>query len=109
RFDRFFARHGNKTILVARFIFGLRTFAALMAGAAKMPWRSFLFYNSAGAGIWAVVITLGGYFFCKSLDVLQPLGEGLGWIALTIIVIIVVIMSMRRRRQNRANDTQSGQ
>jgi len=108
RFDRFFAKHGNKTILVARFIFGLRTFAALMAGAAKMPWRSFLLFNSAGAVIWAVVITLVGYFFGKSWDLLQKWVEGSGWIALIIIVIVVMIMSIRRRRQNRANGGSNG-
>src|SRR6266478_3078800 len=56
RFDRFFARNGNRTIFFARFITGLRVFAALLAGAAKMPWRAFLFYNSAGAVLWAIVI-----------------------------------------------------
>ena len=73
-----------------------------------MPWRSFLFYNSAGAVIWAVVITLVGYFFGKSWDLLQRWVEGSGWIALIIIVIVVVVMSLRRRRRNRANDTPNG-
>src|SRR6266516_1201407 len=50
--ENYFASHGNKTILVARFITGLRVFAALLAGASrKMPWRVFLTYNLAGAMI----------------------------------------------------------
>src|SRR5712664_1504325 len=45
RMEKFFARHGNKTILLARFVAGLRVFAALFAGAARMPWRTFALYN----------------------------------------------------------------
>src|SRR6266849_241717 len=49
---------GNKTILFARFVTGLRVFAALFAGAARMHWRTFALYNLAGAVLWAVAITL---------------------------------------------------
>src|SRR5262249_2307515 len=54
--ENYFAKHGNKTILVARFITGLRVFAALLAGASKMPWRVFVIYNVLGAILWSVVI-----------------------------------------------------
>jgi membrane protein DedA with SNARE-associated domain len=49
RMDAFFAKHGSKTIFVARFITGLRVFAALFAGATRMPWRTFFLYNVSGA------------------------------------------------------------
>src|SRR3954465_11102059 len=45
RMDAFFAKHGSKTIFVARFITGLRVFAALFAGASKMRWTTFFLYN----------------------------------------------------------------
>src|SRR6266446_10965099 len=62
--ESYFECHGNKTILVARFITGLRVFAGPLAGASgKMPWRVFLAYNIAGAVLWSVVITMLGYFF----------------------------------------------
>ena len=61
--DRYFHRHGNKTILVARFITGLRVFAALFAGASHMRWRVFLLYNVMGAVLWSVVITTLGYLW----------------------------------------------
>ncbi|HZS44101.1 MAG TPA: DedA family protein [Blastocatellia bacterium] len=102
RFDRFFARNGNRTILFARFITGLRVFAALLAGAAKMEWRHFLFYNTAGAVIWAIVITLVGYFFGKSWDLLEKWVRGAGLIALIVVVIALIIMAIRKRRQPRA-------
>ena len=68
--EDYFENHGNKTILVARFITGLRVFAALFAGASKMPWRVFVVYNIAGAILWSVVITMLGYLFGQSLPLL---------------------------------------
>lgn len=68
--ERYFKSHGNKTIFVARFITGLRVFAALLAGASHMRWRTFLFYNVTGAIVWSVVITSLGYVFGQSLPLL---------------------------------------
>src|SRR5882724_11441348 len=106
-FDRFFARNGNRTIFFARFITGLRVFAALLAGAAKMPWKAFLFYNSAGAVLWAIVITLAGYFFGKSWDVLARVVGGAGVAALVVIVLVIAVLMLRKRRnklKDRATD-----
>src|SRR5258708_3377551 len=61
--ENYFERHGNKTILVARFITGLRVFAALLAGASKMPWRVFFVFNIAGAGLSVGGFFTLGYFF----------------------------------------------
>src|SRR6202140_2056874 len=68
--ENYFKSHGNKTILVARFITGLRVFAALLAGASHMRWRIFLAYNVAGAILWSIVITALGYLFGQSLPLL---------------------------------------
>lgn len=82
--ENYFKSHGNKTILVARFITGLRVFAALLAGASGMRWRIFLFYNMTGAVIWAVVITALGHFFGHSLPVLVQ------WVGRTGTILLVV-------------------
>ncbi|MEP6921488.1 MAG: DedA family protein, partial [bacterium] len=66
KIEKFFAKHGDKTILFARFVTGMRVFAALFAGAARMRWQTFAVYNLAGAVLWAVVITLLGFFFGHS-------------------------------------------
>src|SRR5262249_26586331 len=52
-FDRFFERHGAKTVFVARFITGLRVFCAVLAGGSEMPWPTFLLFNATGAVVWA--------------------------------------------------------
>ena len=56
RGERFFARHGAKTILVGRFVPGVRVVAAVVAGASAMPWRSFAAFNVTGASVWATTV-----------------------------------------------------
>jgi membrane protein DedA with SNARE-associated domain len=63
RGERLFGRYGAATIFFARFIFGLRVLAALLAGALRMPWQKFVFFNFLGATVWVTVISSAGYFF----------------------------------------------
>src|SRR6266550_8006074 len=88
-FETFFAQHGDKTILVARFITGLRVFAALLAGASKMRWRVFFVYNVAGALLWSIVITTLGYLFGQSLPLLVKWVGRSGTILLIVAIAIV--------------------
>jgi membrane protein DedA with SNARE-associated domain len=98
--ERYFERHGNKTILVARFITGLRVFAALLAGASKMPWRFFVIYNVAGAILWSVVITSLGYLFGQSLPLLVKwVGRSGTALLIAAIVIAVIIWRVRKHRR----------
>jgi membrane-associated protein len=60
--EPFFERHGPKAVFFGRWILGLRTWASWLAGASKMPWRSFAFWNAAGAISWATTIGLVAYF-----------------------------------------------
>ena len=100
--EDYFRSHGNKTILVARFITGLRVFAALLAVASKMPWRVFFMYNVAGAVLWSVVITTLGYLFGQSLPLLVKWVGRSGTILLVAaIVIAVVIWRVRRYRKSK--------
>lgn len=61
--QQFFNKHGGKTIVIARFMPFIRTFAPFVAGASKMNYRYFITYNIAGAALWVTVATLLGYFF----------------------------------------------
>ncbi len=100
--EDYFRNHGNKTILVARFITGLRVFAALLAGASKMPWRVFFMYNVAGAVLWSVVITTLGYLFGQSLPLLVKWVGRSGTILLvTAIVVAIIIWRVRRYRKSK--------
>lgn len=100
--ERFFARHGNKTVFLGRFFSLLRTYVALFAGINRMPWRSFLFWNATGGIVWAIVYGLLGYILGRNLPllgtVLRVMGIG-GIVALVVFgVIVVAVWVLRRRR-----------
>jgi membrane-associated protein len=60
--EPFFERHGPKAVFIGRWILGLRTWASWLAGASRMPWRSFAVWNAAGGISWATTIGLVAYF-----------------------------------------------
>lgn len=62
RAEKFYNAHGGKTVTLARFIPIVRTFAPIVAGAAKMDRKRFMLFNIAGALVWGVGVTLLGYF-----------------------------------------------
>lgn len=63
RSEDFYEKHGGKTIMLARFVPIVRTFAPVVAGIGNMNQAKFMFYNVVGSGIWGITITLVGYFF----------------------------------------------
>lgn len=65
--NKFYEKHGGKTIILARFIPAVRTFVPIVAGAAEMSYHKFFAYNVVGGLIWGVGLTLGGYFLGKAI------------------------------------------
>jgi membrane protein DedA with SNARE-associated domain len=97
--ERFFHRHGDKTVLVARFLFGFRVFTALFAGASHMVWSKFLLFNVLGAIAWAVVMALLGYFFGESWHLLERYVKGAGWVLAIAIAVALIIRWLWKRRK----------
>jgi len=63
RTQHFYERHGGKTIIIARFMPIIRTFAPFVAGVGVMAYWRFLLFNLAGAFLWVTIVLFGGYFF----------------------------------------------
>jgi membrane-associated protein len=100
RTQQFYERYGGLTIIVARFVPIVRTFAPFLAGVAAMPYARFLSYNVIGGSLWIASLVYAGYLF-----------GNIPWVKdnITLIVVTIVVVSLvppalaflreRRRRQ----------
>jgi len=84
----FYEKHGGKTIIIARFIPIVRTFAPIVAGSAKMPYRKFITYNLLGGFLWVTSVTLAGYGLG---EVFERAGLEIDQIILPVVAIIILI------------------
>ncbi len=99
-FDRYFERHGAKTVFVARFITGLRVVGAILAGGSGMRWPTFLIYNASGAVAWSVTFGFVGYVLGKSWDTLEYFVGGAGLAGLIAGTGLILIWFLRARRES---------
>ncbi|WP_018332535.1 DedA family protein [Actinomycetospora chiangmaiensis] len=101
RAERFFARHGGKIIVVARFVEGLRQANGIIAGLTGMPWRRFLGFNALGAVLWVGVWTGLGYLAGAHIDEVYRTVtryEVYLLVALAVVVLALVVRRVRRHR-----------
>jgi membrane-associated protein len=97
----FYEKHGGKTIILARFVPIVRTFAPFVAGMGRMSYRHFAHYNIVGGIIWVALITYIG-FFLGSLDIVQ---HNLKFLIVAIVVVSVlpaIIEIWKNKRKNKA-------
>lgn len=95
----FFERNGAKTILFGRFIALLRTWAALVAGAACMSFRRFVAYNTLGSVIWAIVFGWLGFYFGRDLPLLESYISRASFGLLIALAMGIAVFVVWKRRQ----------
>jgi membrane-associated protein len=96
----FYEKHGGKTIVLARFMPFIRTFAPIVAGAAEMQYRRFVAFNMVGAFLWAICVTLIGYFFGELFGSVEGVERYFTLIILAVIGLSVLPTAIHIWREN---------
>jgi membrane-associated protein len=98
RTQEFYHKHGGKTIVLARFVPIIRTFAPFVAGVGQMDYARFIGYNVGGGILWVVLFTLGGYLFGNLPAVRENFSlVVLGIIGVSMIPLVTEWIKARRR------------
>ena len=98
--QEFYARHGGRTLIIARFVPIVRTFAPFVAGVGKMDYRKFIGYCVSGGMLWVTLLTLAGYYFGQ----IQFVKDNFEIVVLGIIVLSVlpVVVEIIRSKLNKS-------
>ena len=99
--EQFYQKHGSLTIVLARFVPIVRTFAPIVAGASKMHYNTFLLFNIVGGALWAAIFTYLGYF---AGEILTRAGVNIEVAAIIIILISVAPMVIHALKQQSTRD-----
>jgi len=99
RTHKFYEKHGGKTIVIARFIPIIRTFAPFVAGIGRMTYSRFTLYNVLGSVAWVTIFIVGGYYF-GNLPVVKRNFTLVIFAIIIISVVPIVLEYFRHRRQS---------
>lgn len=98
----FFDRHGNKALVIGRFVPIVRTYVTLVAGASRMSRRRFFEWSAVGALLWVLVVTLLGYFLGNAFP---AIGKNLDAAIVVIVVLSLVPVAIEWWRHRNTDDT----
>jgi membrane-associated protein len=104
RTREFYARHGAKTIVIARFVPIIRTFAPVVAGVGEMPYRRFLLYNVVGGLGWVLSMTWAGYLLGS---VVPNIDRHIHVVVIVVIVLSVIPIAVEIIRERRRQSSPS--
>ena len=101
--SEYFERYGGRTIIIARFVPIVRTFAPVVAGVGEMRYRTFVVYNLIGALLWGVGVTLLGYWLGQ-FEFVQTYLEPI-LIAIVVISVVPIAVELLRARTRKRKQT----
>ncbi len=94
----YFEKYGPKTIVLARFIPIVRTFAPVVAGAGSMPYRTFFRFNVIGGLLWGVGVTMLGFWLGEAIDIDKYLYPVIG--VIIVLSVLPVFWELRKARRH---------
>jgi membrane protein DedA with SNARE-associated domain len=113
--EDFFARRGNRVIVIARFIDGLRQLNGVIAGITRMPWKAFLLYNAIGAALWVAFWCTLAYQLGDNIGTVMKYAHRYQWpvigfvVAAVAIYVTLHVRHIRRRRARSAEPVEETQ
>ena len=103
----FYERHGGKTLILGKFLPYIRTFAPILAGVIRVPFKSFIGYNVVGAVAWVCSLTLLGFFLGEKFPGIK---DYLEYIILGFILVtngFVILAYLKERRKSKAKESEA--
>lgn len=97
---KFYEKYGSKTILIARFVPFVRTFAPIVAGATQMRYTTFITYNLLGGFLWAIGLTLMGYFL-GNIPFIREHNETIIILIILASIVPVILHTLQEKKQKR--------
>ena len=109
--QKFYEKYGGKTIILARFVPIVRTFAPIVAGAAEMPYRTFAFFNILGSFLWIFSMLLAGYFLGGLVESVFgiKLDEHIDKVVIVVVLLSILPMIFeywKARRERKAGEAE---
>jgi membrane-associated protein len=101
RVERYFAAHGGKTLILARFGAGLRSATPLFAGVSRMRYTHFLPFNLLAVTVWALTIPTAGYFFGRHWNDLLSIARSVGFGFVALVVLLLGVYGYSRWQTHR--------
>jgi len=97
----FYEKHGGKTIVIARFMPLIRTFAPIVAGATDMPYKKFAYFNVIGGVLWVLSMTLIGYFIGSAVPDIE---KNIGLLVIAVVAVSFIpgiIEYLRQKKEDK--------
>lgn len=95
--EEFFKVYGGKTVFLARFAAGVRSFVPAFAGASKMKFHIYFWYSLSAIVIWTSIAAIIGYFFGSNIDIILRIFNQAGLLIFFLFIIIVFVIFKRKR------------